>query len=58
MNKVWDWIKKYKKTTGITLVLFIGFIFCLPDPLFDDPYSTVLEDKDGRLLSASIANDG
>ncbi|HNP06036.1 MAG TPA: penicillin-binding protein 1C [Cyclobacteriaceae bacterium] len=58
MNRVWEWIKKYKKTTGVAIVLFIAFLFCLPDPLFDNPYSTVLEDKDGRLLSASIASDG
>ncbi|MEP2670290.1 MAG: penicillin-binding protein 1C [Cyclobacteriaceae bacterium] len=58
MNKVWDWIKKYKKTTGFVILLFVAFIFCLPDPLFDNPYSTVLEDKDGNLLSASIADDG
>jgi penicillin-binding protein 1C len=58
MNKVWDWIKNYKKTVGITIALFVGFIFCLPDPLFEDPFSTVLEDRDGHLLSASIAEDG
>lgn len=58
MNKVWGWIKKHKKTTGIAIVLFVGFLFCLPDPLFDDPYSTILEDKEGNLLSAAIAGDG
>jgi len=58
MNKVWDRIKKYKKTTGIVIVLFVAFFFCLPDPLFDNPYSTVLEDNNGNLLSASIAQDG
>lgn len=35
----------------------IWFIFCLPDPLFDKPYSTVLEDENGDLLSAQIASD-
>lgn len=58
MNKVWNWVKKYRKTTVTVIVLFVAFIFCLPDPLFDNPYSTVLEDKDGNLLSASIAEDG
>ncbi len=31
---------------------------CLPSSLFSDPYSTVLEDYQGELLSASIASDG
>src|SRR5690606_25093663 len=31
---------------------------CLPDPLFDSRYSTVLESRNGRLLSATIADDG
>ena len=38
--------------------LFIGFWFCLPNPLFDDPTSTVIEDRNGRLLGAKIADDG
>jgi len=32
--------------------------YALPDPLFDDPYSAVLEDRHGALLSARIAADG
>lgn len=43
---------------GIAIVLVIVYIFCLPGKLFDDPYSTVLEDSSGELLSASIAGDG
>lgn len=41
-----------------TLLLAIVFLFCLPDKLFNEPYSTVLEANDGTLLSASIARDG
>jgi penicillin-binding protein 1C len=33
-------------------------LYCLPEDLFDDPYSTVLEDRNGTLLSATIAEDG
>ena len=33
------------------------FYFALPDPLFENPYSMVLEDREGKLLSASIAAD-
>src|SRR5260221_3192059 len=36
----------------------VAFYFCLPDPLFKDSYSTVLNDCNGELLSASIAVDG
>jgi penicillin-binding protein 1C len=41
--------------SGLALVLYY---FSLPEPLFKDPYSTVLEDRDGNLLSATIAADG
>ncbi len=32
--------------------------FCLPDPLFDATYSTVLLDRDGQLMGARLAKDG
>jgi penicillin-binding protein 1C len=41
-----------------TLALAAGFWLCLPSRLFDVPYSTVLLDRDGRLLGATIAADG
>jgi penicillin-binding protein 1C len=34
------------------------FLFCLPDPLFRDPTSTILGDSKGELLSARVAKDG
>lgn len=40
------------------LLGLIAFYFCLPDPLFTDPYSIVLEDKNGALLGAKISEDG
>ena len=39
-------------------VLFIWFLCCLPNPLFNDPYSKTVNDYKGNLLSAKIANDG
>jgi penicillin-binding protein 1C len=36
----------------------LWFVFCLPDPLFDVPYSPVLYDREGRLLGALVAGDG
>ena len=35
-----------------------AFLTRLPDPLFDDPHSSVLEARDGSLLGARIAFDG
>ncbi len=40
------------------LLLFLGFWFSLPSSLFAPTWSTVVLDRDGRLLSASIADDG
>lgn len=34
------------------------YYLAVTDPLFQDPYSSVLEDHEGRLLSACIATDG
>jgi len=39
-------------------LLLIFYYFSLPRILFHDPYSTVLEDLDGKLLGAGIAPDG
>ena len=39
-------------------VLFIWFLGCLPNPLFNDPYSKTVNDYKGNLLSAKIAADG
>jgi penicillin-binding protein 1C len=42
----------------VLLFLFIWYWLCLPSPLFKNSTSTVLEDKDGNLLAARIADDG
>src|SRR6188768_1526663 len=50
-----------RKLWIVSTVLFgllILYLFSLPSTLFKDSYSTVLEDKNGNLLSASIAPDG
>lgn len=51
-------IKKSNIKWTILLVLFIWFWFSLPEPLFDEPNSTVLLDRNGELLGAKIAKDG
>ncbi len=51
--------KKHGRKTGfVILLLSLAYWFCLPKPLFSDPTSMVLEDKDGNLLGARIAADG
>lgn len=39
-------------------LLLIWFYSCLPQTLFDVPYSTVVVDRHGELLGARIASDG
>lgn len=48
-----------KKSTAFVLglILAIWFWNSLPDPLFSDPFSVVIEDRNGKLLSAKIAKD-
>lgn len=43
---------------GVLVVASIIYYFLLPDKLFHDPYCTVLEDRKGELLAATIARDG
>lgn len=42
----------------ITIIILVWFALCLPNPLFSDPKSTIIESSDGHLLSARIADDG
>jgi len=49
---------KKKVSFALLLLSLAVFYFCLPAQLFDDSYSTVLEAKNGELLSATIAKDG
>lgn len=41
----------------IAIALLAAFYFAVPRPLFNDPYSTVVESSDGSLLGARIASD-
>ncbi|MCK6616710.1 MAG: penicillin-binding protein 1C [Cyclobacteriaceae bacterium] len=54
-------MKRPIKSAGIVVAaigFFAWYYFALPEPLFTRPYSTVLEDEQGELLSAAIAHDG
>ncbi len=60
--KVFNYWKKQSTTrkiaAGIFLVVLLLFWFALPNPLFKDPTSIVIEDNQGNLLGARIAKDG
>jgi len=43
---------------GVVVFLLLAFIFSLPRPLFNVPYSPVLFDREGNLLGAQVASDG
>lgn len=59
IGRWWRFIKRYKYIISTCfLTLFLCWFFCLPDELFKDPTSTVIVDKDGNLLAATIADDG
>lgn len=54
-------IRKINYWYIFSLLTFLGFLlfwFSLPQPLFSDPACTVLTDKNGDLLAATIASDG
>ncbi len=46
------------KWIWVGLIGLMAWWFCLPDPLFDDSYSTVLLDQHDQLLGARLADDG
>ncbi|MEM6633314.1 MAG: penicillin-binding protein 1C [Bacteroidota bacterium] len=54
--KQWKANKK-KIVGGLLFLLLLGYVFILPDPLFKDPFSTVLIAEAGELLGARIAGD-
>lgn len=49
--------KKIRFLIPFFLILLIWFFFSLPNPLFQEPTSTIIEDKNGELLAATIASD-
>lgn len=50
--------RRYKLAGILVLGSFIAFWFCLPDPLFTESTSYVIEDREGQLLGATVASDG
>lgn len=57
----WAWFpQRHPRRWWWLLLLIPGLSWwnCLPEPLFEDPVSTVLLDHEARLLGATIAADG
>jgi penicillin-binding protein 1C len=49
--------KRIAWAIAVVLILVLFWI-SLPSPLFNDPYATVVYDRNGKLLGARIAGDG
>ena len=64
VQSFYKWLKNFIKKpkvlifSAILFIFFIFFWFCLPNPLFKSPTSYVIDDAEGQLLGAAIANDG
>ncbi|MDH5179068.1 MAG: penicillin-binding protein 1C, partial [Gammaproteobacteria bacterium] len=50
--------RKRNAVLALASAAFLLFWFALDDPLFDTPYSTILQSRDGHLMGARIAKDG
>ena len=51
-------LSKPKWLIGLLLFVVLVWWFSLPKALFSDPISCVVNDQDGNLLGARIADDG
>ncbi|MCF6322228.1 MAG: transglycosylase domain-containing protein [Rhizobiaceae bacterium] len=58
LMKLWNFIRKHKKSSIFLLILLVWYCFSLPKQLFNTPTSTVIESDEGYLLGAKIATDG
>ncbi|WJS96235.1 penicillin-binding protein 1C [Flavobacterium johnsoniae] len=57
-QRIINWIKRNKIKSAIAFLLLLIYYFSIPRTLFKEPYSTVIESKEGELLGAKIAGDG
>lgn len=58
LQRIINWIKKNKIKSSMAFLLLVVYYFSLPRTLFQEPYSTVIESREGELLGAKIARDG
>ncbi|ESU19979.1 pbpC protein [Flavobacterium cauense R2A-7] len=52
------WIQRNRIKSAVLFLVVTGYYFALPRVLFQEPYATVIESKEGELLGAKIARDG
>jgi len=57
-EKIKRLLVKHRLIVLLCIVIFLGWLLCLPRPIFDEPTSTVVESREGELLGARIAKDG
>ena len=57
-RKWFSFFRRKKVFVPFLLLLVLGYVFCLPSTLFQDPVCKVLFDRDEQLMGASIAADG
>ena len=61
-SRISGWITKLRirhwLILGFVVLVGTGFMLILPNPLFDEPTSTVVYDRTGNLMGARIADDG
>ena len=57
-QRIKNWINNNRKKSAIVFLLLVVYYFSLPRTLFDEPYATVIESREGELLGAKIARDG
>ncbi len=50
--------RRYRVLLFLFASVFTWWLFCLPRQLFNDPLATIVLDREGQLLSATIAADG
>lgn len=58
IKRVIAWIKQHKIKSSIVFLLLLVYYFSIPRTLFQEPYSTVIESKEGELMGVKIASDG
>ncbi len=58
INRIKRFFLNHKKKSVFILILLIWYYFSLPKPLFNEPTSTIIKSKEGKLLGAKIATDG
>ena len=58
MYRLINYFKQNKKKSLVLFFLLLGYFFCLPNDLFNDPTATVITSQNNELLGAQIASDG